>query len=372
MQRWGAVRHMDRSAARLDVPAPCASSGLSFDAIRAVIPARCYERSIGMGMLFLALTFIVYSALTYLLYTAQSIGALVAFAVIRGLTIGPTFIVGHDACHDALTPNARCNRVLGQIAFLPSWHSFTAWRLRHNFIHHRHTQILELDDAYPPVDAQQFQRMTFWQRLTYRLSRTIPFAGLLYFPEWLHQHLLPSAASREEYKKAGRFFALDYALIMLWMGCEVALFGGVFAHIGFVDASNFQPAVMLFFGLVVTQFFWNWQMGFVTFLHHFHPDVSWYQHADAPGAAERQLVSTVHMKFPVGLNWGMLNILEHTAHHIAPRIPLYQLANAQAALKNAYRSQVTQERISFSTVLKPFAVCKLWDTERKCWVGYPR
>ncbi len=356
---------------RTEPPTQSVANELSSEALRASIPARCYERSVGLGILFLVLAYILYGAFTYLLYAAQSLWILIAFAAIRGLTIGPTFIVGHDACHDALTPSSRWNRVLGQIAFLPSWHSFTAWRFRHNFIHHRHTQVLELDDGYPPADVAQFRRMTFLQKLRYRLSRTIPFAGLLYSPEWFESHLLPNAARRQDYKLAGRYFALDYVLVIAWMACEVALFAGLFSQLGLINESHFHPATMLFFGIVVTQFFWHWEMGFVTFLHHFHPDVAWYRESEAPAAAERQLISTVHIRFPFGFNWGLFNILEHTAHHIAPQIPLYHLPTAQAALKAEYASLVTQERFSPSRIWKTFAVCKLWDPFAKRWVGYP-
>ena len=345
---------------------------LSFDAIRAAIPARCFERSVAMGILLLCIAYALYGASTYLLYTAQSVWALIAFSAIRGLAIGPTFIVGHDACHEALTPSVRWNRVLGQIALLPSWHSFTAWRYRHNFIHHRHTQILELDDGYPPASPHQFAQKTFPQRLRYRLSRTIPFAGLLYFPEWLESHFLPNAARRKEYKLAGRYFSVDYALVVAWMACEVALFAGLFSQWGLVGESHFHPLVMLSFGIVVTQFFWNWEMGAVTFLHHFHPNVVWHREAEAPPAAERQLTSTIHVKFPLGMNWGLFNILEHTAHHIAPQVPLYRLASAQAALREAYPRLVTQEKFSPATVWRVFAVCKLWDPAARCWKKYPQ
>ncbi len=79
----------------------------------------------------------------------------------------------------------------------------------------------------------------------------------------------------------------------------------------------------------------------------------------------------MHAKFPVGFNWGLLNILEHTAHHIAPQIPLYHLARAQAALKTEYAGLVTQERFSLSKIRETFAICKLWDPVGKRWVGYP-
>ena len=168
----------------------------------------------------------------------------------------------------------------------------------------------------------------------------------------------------------GALHALDYALVIVWMVLEFALFAGLFSRLGLIAESNFHPAVMFFFGIAVTQFFWHWEMGFVTFLHHFHPDVAWYREFEAPPAAERQLISTVHVKFPAGFNWGLFNILEHTAHHISPQIPLYQLANAQAALKKAYPEHVTQEKFSLVTVWKIFATCKCWDPIGKRWVGY--
>ena len=36
-----------------------------------------------------------------------------------GFMIGRLFIIGHDACHQSLTPHRGLNRVLGRIAFLP-------------------------------------------------------------------------------------------------------------------------------------------------------------------------------------------------------------------------------------------------------------
>ena len=101
------------------------------------------------------------------------------------------------------------------------------------------------------------------------------------------------------------------------MAFEFALFAGLFARMGLIADSHFQSAVMLFFGIVVTRFFWHWETGFVTFVHHFHPDVVWYRESKAPSGAECQLLSTVHVKFPVGFSWGLLNIFstQRTTSH---------------------------------------------------------
>ncbi len=342
----------------------------SFEILKAAIPKQCFSRSVAKGLFVLAAAFVVYGVATTALYFATAWWILIVAAIVRGLTIGPTFIVGHDACHESLTPHPRLNRILGQLAFLPSLHSFTAWKFRHNFIHHRHTQILELDSGYPPLTVTEYAALSSSKKMRYRASRCAPLAGLLYFPEWFTKQLLPSAANREVYKKAGQFYWLDRALLLTWLALEIALFSGLFAQAGLIPAANFSPWVMLFFGIVVTQFVWNWQMGFVTFLHHFHPEVKWYTEAEAPPAAMRQLTSTIHMGFPVGTNWAMLNILEHTAHHIDPKIPLYHLPKAQAALNKAFTADIRQERMTIRAALRAFSVCKLWDVEKRAWVGF--
>ncbi len=342
----------------------------TFADLQKAVPRACFSRSVLKGLLALLTAFVVYGAFTAILYTANSWWLLVVAAVLRGLTIGPTFIVGHDACHDALTPYPKLNRVIGQSAFLPSLHTFTAWKLRHNFIHHRHTQILERDNGYPPLTVAEYGALTKWKKMRYRVSRSILGAGLLYSPEWFSKHMVPTREDRVSYKKAGAYFGLDQALVFIWILLEAALFSGLLADAGWLRQPHFSPFIMLFFGIVLTQFVWNWQMGFVTFLHHFHPQVKWYTEREAPPAAVRQLVSTVHMAFPAGTNWAMLNIFEHTAHHIDPKIPLYNLPRAQAALNKAFAGDIRQERMTLSAALKAFSVCKLWDADRQCWVGF--
>ncbi len=355
-----------------NIPRDEAQNSYGFTTLQAVIPQACFSRSVAKGLLVLIAAFGVYAISTAAVYLSNTWWFLIIAAIARGLTIGPIFIVGHDACHDSLTQHSRLNRVLGQFAFLPSLHSFTAWKFRHNFIHHRHTQILERDSGYPPLTPAEYATLSSWQRRSYRASRTALFAGLLYFPEWLKHHLLVSGSNRKAFRKAGDYFWLDHALVMASLALEIALFAGAFAHLGLLPAPNFAPWIMLFFGIVVTQFVWNWQMGFVTFLHHFHPQVKWYNEADCPSPAKRQLVSTVHMRFPAGTNWVMLNILEHTAHHVDPKIPLYNLPRAQAALNKAFPADVRQEPMTISAALRAFKVCKLWDVEKQTWVGFEK
>ena len=54
------------------------------------------------------------------------------FAVAFGFCICAMFVIGHDACHQALTPRPWLNKLLGRIAFLPSLHSYSHWDWGHN------------------------------------------------------------------------------------------------------------------------------------------------------------------------------------------------------------------------------------------------
>lgn len=342
----------------------------TFEAIRKAIPSACFERSTAKGLLALLVVVSLFVAATILLYTAQSWPVLVAATIARGLTIGLVFIVGHDACHDSLTPHTWLNRLIGQLAFLPSYHTFTGWRYAHNFVHHQHTQILERDTGYPPLTPEQYAALPTWRRARYRAARTPLGAGLLYAPLWWRDHIFPTSQMRSNIRTAGKYYAAQQGFIALWFSFELALFGGVFALSGLFTATHFPPFVMLLFGIVATQCVWNTQMGIVTFLHHSHPHVAWHSEASAPPAAQRQLEATVHIAFPAHTHWSMLNIFEHTAHHVAQQIPLYNLPRAQAALNKAFVRYVQREPLTWRSVGVAFATCKLWNGEAKKWVGF--
>ncbi|EWS58794.1 Fatty acid desaturase [Methylibium sp. T29-B] len=53
-----------------------------------------------------------------------------------GFVIGRLFILGHDACHQSLTPHRRLNRWLGRLVFLPSLTPYSLWEVGHNVVHH--------------------------------------------------------------------------------------------------------------------------------------------------------------------------------------------------------------------------------------------
>ncbi len=83
-------------------------------------------------------------AFDYLLFGAVLAGvalaphwaAKLALGVLAGLLIARLFIIGHDACHQSLTPRRGLNKWLGRLTFLPSLTPYSLWEVGHNVVHH--------------------------------------------------------------------------------------------------------------------------------------------------------------------------------------------------------------------------------------------
>ena len=77
-----------------------------------------------------------------------------------GFTIGRLFIIGHDACHQSLTPHRELNKWLGRIAFLPSLTPYSLWDIGHNVVHHGYTNLKGFDFVWAPYTAEEFSALS--------------------------------------------------------------------------------------------------------------------------------------------------------------------------------------------------------------------
>jgi omega-6 fatty acid desaturase (delta-12 desaturase) len=106
-------------------------------------------------------------------------------------------------------------------------------------------------------------------------------------------------------------------------------------------------------------------------LHHTHPDVVWYADKSAWLKAQGILHGTVRYRVRPWWNLLLHNIMEHAAHHLDPRIPLYRLKAAQTALARLV-PDIPVVELSLRTYWQSVRQCKLFDFERRQWVGFPR
>jgi len=309
-------------------------------------------------------------ALDYALLAAALAGTVLLAAVwakllcglAAGFVIGRLFIIGHDACHQSLTPHRALNRWLGRIAFLPSITPYSLWDAGHNVVHHGFTNLKGVDFVWAPATPAEFAAMTPLQRLTDRIYRSGWAPGLYYLVEiWWKKMFFPN---RREMPTRRASFLWDNLLVtawaLLWVGSLVAA----------ALATDQSVALVLLAGLVVPYLFWCSMIGFVVYVHHTHVRVSWHDDRATWQKAQPFVSTTVHLTFPLRIGGLMHHIMEHTAHHVDMSIPLYRLQQAQARLEELLPGRIIVQPFSWRWYFDTARACKLYDFGRRCWTDY--
>ncbi len=283
-------------------------------------------------------------------------------ALAAGFVIGRLFIIGHDACHQSLTPHRGLNRVLGRIAFLPSLTPYSLWDVGHNVVHHGYTNLKGVDFVWAPKTQEEYEALTPVRRAMERIYRSGWGPSLYYLVEiwWLRMYF-PSQALMPSRRPV---FYRDNILVtvagLLWIGGIIAA----------ALATDQSVVLMLVMGFVVPFLFWNAMIGFVVYVHHTHPRVSWHEDKASWAAANPFVSTTVHLTFPFHIGALMHHIMEHTAHHVSMAIPLYQLKQAQDWLDETLPSCVIVQRFSWRWYFETARRCKLYDFSRRCWTDF--
>jgi omega-6 fatty acid desaturase (delta-12 desaturase) len=293
--------------------------------------------------------------------------AKVPLGALTGIAIGVMFIVGHDACHGILLPRRWQNRLAGRVCLLPALHPYTAWKHNHNGLHHAFTNLKEKDPGFPPLSPAEYRALSGWGRLLYRVNRKWYGLGLLYFVEmWLKWEVLPA---KEHSPRNPKAYNRDRLLVAAF---AVAWVGGLAAAGWFLDGSALAAVGLVLVGFVLPYAVWNWLIGFIILQQHTHPRVAWYSEKDFPDPTyfQMQVNATPHLIFPRPFRWVMRHVMEHTAHHADPAVPLYQLTDAQAVLDKAYRTEIVRQYWSVRGFLTTLRVCKLYDYDAHRWVDY--
>lgn len=290
-----------------------------------------------------------------------------ASAILAGVFTGALLVVGHDACHHALTPFRLLNRFLGTLAFLPSLHAYSLWDLSHNRLHHRYLNRRGKDYAWEPLTPDEYARLSVWQRLRYRLYRTAAGHFFYYLVEiWWRKIFYPRSAEIGGY---AREYRLDLAAVTVWMiAWPAALVGLRFVATGFVPTAG-DAVQTVFVSALLPFLVFNVVNSSSLYLQHTHPGVAWYREEDDVDPETIQIRSAVHLILPWLPDSQYHRIMHHTAHHLRPGIPCYRLKESQALLESR-RSEVIVERYTPGYHWRTLATCKLFDLDRRCWTDY--
>lgn len=288
--------------------------------------------------------------------------AQLASGLAAGFVIGRLFIIGHDACHQSLTPHRRLNRWLGRLAFLPSLTPYSLWDAGHNVVHHGYTNLKGVDFVWAPLTPAEFAALPPLRRWAYRLYRSGWAPGLYYLVQiWWLRMFFPSARHMPTQRPV---FRRDCWLVSLfglaWLGATAAA----------ALASGQPVARALLMGVAVPFLFWNFMIGFVVYVHHTHVRVPWFDDKTAWARAQPFVSTTVHLTFPWRIGALLHHIMEHTAHHVDMSIPLYRLKQAQARLEALLPQRIVVQSFSWRWYFRTARACKLYDFGRACWTDY--
>ncbi len=314
---------------------------------------------------------------SYAAYLAFVAGAIVVpgwpFKILcvcaAGGAIGGLYVLGHDAGHSSLVPGRRLNRWLARFAFFPAYAPLAAWHRAHVLLHHNHLRVRGRDMAWVPWSLDDYRQATGWQRLWYRFLRT-PIGLSFYWTagNWVPYLLFPPNTA---FGKRIRQLQLDRILVVAYAVClfiALSVLGRVAS--AWEWAQPVGPAGVFFLGLVFPYLFWTYLIGLVDLVHHTHPKAICFADDSEWNYFDANVRSTIHHVLPFGLTWMTNNILEHTAHHVDPRVPLYHLPEAQTHLEAAYPEEIVVERLTPSYVLGILRTCRLYDYARRQWLDY--
>jgi omega-6 fatty acid desaturase (delta-12 desaturase) len=327
-----------------------------------VIPADCKSRSVISGLAFLLIAeSVFFCSLFGVFWLPHWLSFLSILG--NGVSIAMLFIVGHDACHGSLTPNRRLNRWMGSLAFLPAMHPFSTWARTHNGMHHVWTNLKGLDPGYAPLSFDEYCKLSRRRQFLERCYRTIFGLGLFYFVEvWWKFEFFPSKDDQPINK---REYQIDRLMVIAFLAAELLAFSCIAI---FLDKP--YPVLFSLYVVLVPYSVFLWLMGFVTFQHHTHPEIPWFDNKDDWSFFQSQVAGTTHVRFPRFIERILLNILEHSAHHVDPLIPLYHLHKGQRALETAFPKSIKIITWTPRVFYRTMRCCKLYDYRENRWLDF--
>ncbi len=289
-------------------------------------------------------------------------------AVVAGVLTATLAIIGHDCAHRGGTRYAWLNRLIGTIGFLPALHPLSRWAHHHNQVHHRYTAQIGIDNAYPPMSVEGYRAATPARQRYYRFQRSVWGQPLFYLIDiWTRDIFAPRAADRAGFRARDYF---DLGVVYAWLAALLAGLTWLSHAYGATAGWGAAFANASLFGLVIPFLVWNLFISFVTVIQHTGPDVKWSVPTGRPSTADQKLHGTVRIRFPEAIDVLFHRLMQHTAHHLNPIIPMYSLKAAQRNLEAGHADEVISIRWTPAYHVRLVKSCKLYDPARDCWCDF--
>ncbi len=261
------------------------------------------------------------------------------------------FIFQHDCGHGSYFKNSRANDAVGALLGLITLFPYGYWKKTHA-IHHGTSGNLdrrELGDV-ETMTVAEYQASSWQKRLAYRLYRSTPvLLGLGPVWQFVIKHRLPFDMPLS-WKKEWASVLWNNVMIVL-MAAGLGYFIGwqtvLWVHI---------PVVLLAGALGVWLFYVQHQF-----------ETTYWVRGEEWDVAKAAVEGSSFYDLPLVLHWFTGNIGYHHIHHLASRIPNYNL-------RACFESNALLRKAPTLTIWQSFRCVnfKLWDEKLQRMVGFPK
>lgn len=320
------------------------------------------EKSTFQAIFYFVADFILYLSLLAGTLLAENIYLKVLFSVGAGLVISSIFVIGHDAAHNSYTKYRGLNSVIARISFLPALHNYSLWRVAHSRFHHAVTN-LKGSNSWSPITKSEFDSLALWRQQVEKLYRSPLGVGVYYLCErWWKHKFFPT--KRVPGKIEDRYW-WDFGLLMIYL--IVFIVGlGVVGNI--LPSTTAQSAII--YGFLGPFLVWNYAMGLTVYLQHTNKQIPWFDDLEKLEELNGQEEVTLHLVYPAWYGLISHNIMEHTAHHVQPRIPFYNLRSAQKKLSDILAGELVVEKFTPFYLFETMKACKVYDYKNHRWQNF--
>lgn len=290
----------------------------------------------------LALWIIGYVLVDISIWAAMGVGLIASGFIVR------TFIIFHDCTHGSFFGNKKANDAVGLVTGVLTTFPYEKWKREHT-IHHATSGNLDkrgIGDI-DMMTVEEYLQASKGQRAWYRFYRN-PFVMFGLGPLFLM--LIVSRINRSDAKNKERFntYLTNVILLALWVG--LIYFFGVVPFFAVYGLSLFVAALL---GI------WLFYIQHTYEETYFEYDTEWdYVKAAIEGSS--------FYKLPKLLQWITGNIGFHHVHHLAPRVPNYNLEQAHTDIEPLNKGVTT---ITLKTSLECLRF-KLYDDKNHKYVTY--
>src|SRR5690625_1249104 len=281
------------------------------------------------------------------LSVSYSIWLALFFTIIASGLIIRTFIIFHDCTHGSFFHNKRLNDTIGTITGVLTFFPYEKCN-RDHAIHHATSSSLDARGVWDiwVMTVDEYKDASKWVRFAYRMYRN-PVILFGFGPIYLI--LISGRVNRKDARKKDRYNTyLTNALIVLFYG-TIAFF------VGWQSFLIVQVVSMYIAGSLGIWLF---------YIQHTFED-SYFEEESEWDYVKAAVDGSSYYKLPRLFQWLTGNIGYHHVHHLAPRVPNYNLEEAHESTPPLHQATT----ITFLTSLKSLKY-RVYDPKNKVFITF--